>query len=151
MKEKLLVSSCLLGIHCKYSGGHNRLSKKKLDLLNKYYNCIPVCPEQMGGLSTPRNPSEISVDSGRVITNLGEDVTDYFEKGAKEVCAVAKIFEVKKALLKSKSPSCGVKTVYDGTFQSILISGMGLTAKKLLTCGLILYDEMDFFQENKSE
>ena len=123
MKKKILVSACLLGIDCKYSGGNN-LNEKVLEYI-KDYEVIPVCPEIMGGLSTPRPPSERIGD--KVLNNQGTDVTNEYTKGALETLKLAKLFNVKKALLKAKSPSGGKGKIYDGTFTSTLIEGNGVT------------------------
>ena len=127
MKEKILVSACLLGVNCKYNGGNN-FSDEVMEFL-KDYEIIPICPEIMGGLTTPRSASEIS--GNKVINNEGIDVTDNFKKGAVEALKLAKLLGVKKALLKRKSPSCGSGEIYDGTFSGTLISGDGITAKLL--------------------
>ena len=127
MKEKILVSACLLGTNCKYSGGNNS-NEKVLEYI-KDYEVIPVCPEIMGGLSTPRPPSERIGD--KVLNNQGIDVTNEYTKGALETLKLAKLFNVKKALLKAKSPSCGNGKIYDGTFSGTLIDGDGITTKLL--------------------
>lgn len=139
MKEKILVSSCLLGINCKYNG-ENNLNEKVLEYI-KDKEVIPVCPEIFGGLSTPRPPSEII--NSKVMNNIGEDVTKEYIKGAEETLKLAKLFGVKKALLKSKSPSCGKGNVYDGTFTSTLIEGNGITTKLLLDNGIEVITEKD--------
>lgn len=127
MKEKILVSACLLGINCKYSGGNN-YSEEVMEFL-KDYEIIPVCPEQLGGLPTPRPASEIVGD--KVINIEGNDVTANYIKGAEEALKIAKMLGVKKALLKAKSPSCGNGKIYDGTFTNTLIEGDGITTKLL--------------------
>ena len=139
MKEKILVSACLLGIDCKYSGGNN-LNEKVLEYI-KDYEVIPVCPEIMGGLSTPRPPSERIGD--KVLNNLGTDVTNEYTKGALETLKLAKLFNVKKALLKAKSPSCGKGKIYDGTFTSTLIEGNGVTVDLLESNGIEVISEQD--------
>lgn len=139
MKEKILVSACLLGIDCKYSGGNN-LNEKVLEYI-KDYEVIPVCPEIMGGLSTPRPPSERIGD--KVLNNQGTDVTNEYTKGALETLKLAKLFNVKKALLKAKSPSCGKGKIYDGTFTSILIDGNGVTVDLLESNGIEVISEQD--------
>lgn len=125
MKEKILVSACLLGIDCKYSGDNN-LNEKVLSYIADK-EVIPICPEILGGLSTPRPPSEIIGE--RVMNNENKDVTKEFQKGAKEALKLAKLFNVKKALLKAKSPSCGCGKIYDGTFSRTLIDGDGITTR----------------------
>ena len=127
MKEKILVSACLLGTNCKYSGGNN-YSEEVMEYL-KDYEIIPICPEQLGGLSTPRPASEIIGD--KVINNEGTDVTSNYQKGAEETLKIAKLLGIKKALLKAKSPSCGNGKIYDGTFSGTLIDGDGITTKLL--------------------
>lgn len=139
MKEKILVSACLLGINCKYSGGNNQ-NEKVLEYI-KDKEVIPVCPEIMGGLSTPRPPSEIIND--KVMNNLNQDVTQQYKKGAEETLKLAKIFNVKKALLKAKSPSCGKGYIYDGTFSSTLTEGNGITTKLLIENGIEVITEKD--------
>ena len=127
MKEKILVSACLLGTNCKYNGGNN-YSEEIMEFL-KDYDVIPVCPEIMGGLPTPRPASEIIGD--KIMTNINTDVTDNYKKGAEETLKLAKLLGAKKALLKAKSPSCGNGKIYDGTFSGILIDGDGITTKLL--------------------
>jgi uncharacterized protein YbbK (DUF523 family) len=132
MKEKILVSACLLGVNCKYDGGNN--SSKEIDEFLKDYEIIPICPEIMGGLPTPRLAAEAK--GNRVINTEGQDVTRNFQKGAEETLFLAKKYDVKKALLKARSPSCGNGKVYDGTFTKTLIDGDGITTKKLKENGI---------------
>ena len=132
MKEKILVSACLLGVNCKYNGGNNY--DPKVEEFLKDYDPVLICPEQMGGLPTPRVPSEIKGD--RVINKDGEDVTDKFVLGAEETLFIAKKYDIKKALLKAKSPSCGNGKIYDGTFSDTLIEGDGITTKLLKENGI---------------
>lgn len=139
MKERLLVSACLLGVNCKYSGGNN-YNEKVIDYI-KDYEVIPVCPEIMGGLSTPRPPSEII--GNKIINNIGVDVTNEYTKGAEETLKLAKLFNVKKALLKAKSPSCGNGKIYDGTFSGILTTGNGVTVNLLKDNGIEVLSEQD--------
>ena len=137
--EKILVSACLLGIDVKYDGTNNK-NDKVLEYI-KDKEIIPICPEVMGGLSTPRIPSEIIGD--KVINKEGEDVTNNFYKGAEEVLKLCKLFNIKKAILKKKSPSCGVGLIYDGTFTNNLVEGYGVTAKILKENGIELLTEDD--------
>jgi len=129
MKKRkiILCSACLLGIKCRYDG-KDKLIKKVIELSKKKI-LIPVCPEQLGGLSTPREPAEQK--GKRVITKSGKDVTQNFKKGAKEVLKLAKLFGIKEAILKQKSPSCGFGKIYDGSFSGQLIKGNGVTAALL--------------------
>ena len=105
----ILISACLIGLNCKYNGGNN-FKEKALELV-KNGEVIPICPEQLGGLTTPRDASEIKIIDGKmhVINNKGIDVTNNFERGAKEVLELAKKLNIKKAILKARSPSCGVR------------------------------------------
>ena len=137
--EKILVSACLLGINCKYNGENNK-NEKVIEYL-KDKEVIPICPEIMGGLPTPRVPSEILND--RVINKEGLDVTENFLKGAEEVLYLAKLLNVKKALLKAKSPSCGVGEIYDGTFTHKVISGDGITTRLLKENNIEVITEND--------
>lgn len=137
----ILVSACLLGVNCKYSGKNNR-NENVLRLAEKH-TLIPVCPEQLGGLPTPRYPSEIC--GGRVINTIGEDVTAYYEKGAGEALNIAKLFGCERAVLKARSPECGSKEIYDGTFTKTVIPGKGITAALLEENGIEVYDETDEF------
>ena len=137
--EKILVSACLLGIDVKYDGKNNK-NDKVLEYI-KDKEIIPICPEVMGGLSTPRIPSEIIGD--KVINKDGKDVTNNFYKGAEEVLKLCKLFNIKKAILKKKSPSCGVGLIYDGTFTNNLVEGYGITAKILKENGIELLTEDD--------
>jgi uncharacterized protein YbbK (DUF523 family) len=139
MKEKILVSACLLGIDCKYSGGNN-YNEKVLEYI-KDYEVIPVCPEIMGGLSTPRPPSERV--GNKVINNQNIDVTKEYIKGANETLKLAKLFDAKKALLKAKSPSCGKGKIYDGSFSGTLIEGNGVTVDLLQSNGIEVITEQD--------
>lgn len=139
MKEKILVSACLLGVNCKYSGGNN-LNDKVLEYI-KDKEVIPICPEILGGLSTPRLPSEIIGD--KVINNEQKDVTIEYRNGAEEALKLAKLFNVKKALLKAKSPSCGSGKIYDGTFSGVLTAGDGITTKLFKENGIEVISEID--------
>lgn len=139
MKEKILVSACLLGVNCKYSGGNN-YNEKVLNFI-KDKEVIPVCPEILGGLSTPRPPSERIGD--KVVNNQDKDVTSEYTKGAEETLKLAKLFNVKKALLKAKSPSCGKGKIYDGTFTGTLVDGNGLTVDLLEANGIEIITEQD--------
>lgn len=137
--KKILVSACLLGEKCRYDGE----SKPKASVLalSHKYNLIPVCPEVMGGLSTPRNPSEIKGD--RVVMVDGTDVTCQYCNGAKEALKIALENGCKIAVLKARSPSCGKGFVYDGTYTRTLRIGNGITAQLLLDNGITVYDETE--------
>jgi len=122
-KKVILCSACLLGINCRYDG--KLKPNKKVIELAKREILIPVCPEQLGGLPTSREPAE---QRGRkVVTKSGRDVTENFKKGAKEALKLAKLFGIKEAILKQESPSCGCGEIYDGTFSGNIIKGDGIT------------------------
>lgn len=130
--ENILVSACLLGVACRYDG--KRKPNEAVIALKEKYNLIPVCPEIMGGLPTPRLPSEIRGET--VIMENGEDVTDKYSRGAEETLRLARLFGCGKAVLKEKSPSCGSGRIYDGTFSKTLTEGNGVTAGMLLANGI---------------
>jgi len=129
----IAVSACLAGYRCRYDGG----TKENAEIVGlvKSGQAVPVCPEVMGGMSTPRPPSEQQPD-GSVKNILGEDVTGFFERGAQETLRICKLYGVTRALLKSRSPSCGCGRVYDGTFSGRTHAGNGLTAALLLANGI---------------
>ena len=139
---KVLCSACLLGKNCKYDGGNNL--QKDIEDLSKKYELIDVCPEELGDLSTPRDPAEI-VD-GKVLTNKGKDVTKNFYEGAKKVLEIAKEYNIKKAILKQRSPSCGCGKIYDGTFSKKVIKGNGITAQMLIDNGIEVQTEEDYLK-----
>ncbi len=134
-----LCSACLLGIKCRYDG-KSKPNKKVLALAKKEV-LIPICPEQLGGLSTPREPSE---QRGKeVFTKSGKNVTDNFQNGAKEVLKLAKLFSIKEAILKQRSPSCGSGQIYDGTFSGTIIKGDGVTTALLKSNGIKIISDED--------
>lgn len=139
-KEKILVSACLAGVNCKYDGGNN--GNDKIIELAKNNDVIFVCPEQLGGLPTPRIGAERLGD--KVVNKKGEDVTKEFYKGAEEVSNLAKKLNIKKAILKSRSPSCGVNNIYDGTFTHTLIERDGVTAELLRKNGIEVISSDEF-------
>lgn len=136
-KENILISACFLGTNCRYDGRTVELSS--LDQLKKKYNLIPICPEIIGGLETPRKPAEIR--NNKVINSLGQDVTNNFEIGAREALKLAKLNKCRYAILKERSPSCGYGKIYDGTFSGTLIGGNGVTAELLAQNGIIVLGE----------
>lgn len=140
--EPILVSACLLGANCKYSGGNNLCPE--LEQLKGRYQLIPICPEQLGGLPTPRPPAECQGD--QVINREGLDVTEQFRKGAEEALNIGQFFGCKKAILKSRSPSCGCGMIYDGTFTGTLVPGDGITAKLLDRNGFSLFSEENILE-----
>ena len=142
-KPKILISACLLGKNCKYNGGNNAdaISVGELAKLGQIYELIAVCPESMGGLTTPREPAEIYAN-GRVITKFsGRDVTAEFILGA-QICAdIARENDCKIAVLKERSPSCGSGWIYDGSFTARIVSGDGITAAALKKLGVRVVGE----------
>ena len=132
----ILVSACLVGINCKYSGGNN-YNQKIFDLV-KEGKAIPICPEQLGGLNTPRKPVELKVINGKryAIDNEGNDLTEYFERGALEVLNLAKNLNINKAILQPRSPSCGVNKIYSGNFDNKLVDGNGILTELLKQNGI---------------
>jgi len=134
-----IVSACLAGIKCRYDG-EAKPCQKVLDLI-KQGKAIPICPEQLGGLTTPRNPAEQK--ENKVFTKNGEDVTSQFENGAEEALKIALLANCDVAILKSKSPSCGCSKVYDGTFSGKLIDGEGVFAKILKKNNIKVISEDD--------
>lgn len=139
----ILVSACLVGLNCKYNGGNN-FNKKVFDLL-KEGKAVIVCPEQLGGFTTPRKPSEIREINGIkcVFMNDGTDVTSEYKKGALEVLKLAQELNINKAILKSKSPSCGCGIIYDGSFTGTKIKGNGITTELLIENGIEVITEND--------
>lgn len=136
---KILVSTCLLGKNCKYNGGNN-LNQGVLEFIEGH-EVIGVCPEQLGGLSTPRLPAEIV--AGHVTNKEGVSVDNEFRKGAQEALAVALENKVDLAILQSRSPSCGVKEIYDGSFSGKKIKGQGVFAKLLAKHDIKVLDAED--------
>ena len=127
-----LVSACLAGFPCRYDGKAKNCPEA-MELVRSG-KAIPVCPEQLGGLPTPRPPCEIY--EGRVIDQSGGDWTDNYRRGAEAVLALAKTYGATQALLQNKSPSCGSGWIYDGTFSKKLIQGDGITARLLRENGI---------------
>lgn len=137
----ILVSACLLGENCKWNGRNN--SREHIIKLKEKYNLVPFCAEVLGGLPTPRIPSEIR--GNKVINQIELEVTKYFKRGAERTLEIAKNNHCKYAILKDHSPSCGVNKVYDGTFSRQLIDGQGMTAKLLKKNNIKIFadDEVD--------
>lgn len=139
MKDSLLISGCLLGNNTKYNGKNNYI--EGIDKLKDKYNLIVICPEVMGGLSIPRDPSEIN--DGNVYSNKGLDVTNEFNKGALLAYELAVKHNCKAALLKDGSPSCGSKKIYDGSFNGNKIDGDGITVRMLRKLDIKIYTESE--------
>lgn len=140
MKIEYIASACLCGLNCRYDG-----KTKPVEAIVKLCNAgkvLPLCPESLGGLQAPRPPCEWR--NGRAMDKNGCDRTDNFELGSEKALQMANASGCRKAILKSRSPSCGVGQIYDGTFTGTLIPGNGLWAEKLLKAGFEVFTEDDF-------
>ena len=148
-KPKLLISECLCGVSCRYDGKDNYI--EKLPLLKDVFDLVPVCPEVLGGLSTPRDPAERQGE--RICTAKGTDVTKEFFTGAQVALNIALQYGCNQALMKAKSPSCGYKRIYDGTFSKTLRDGHGFTVEALLKNNIEVYteDDIDLLIEQKRD
>lgn len=135
----ILVSACLLGENCKYNGGNNR-NDRVLQYVEGH-RVIPVCPEMLSGLGAPRKPVELRGE--RVVTVDGEDHTEAFQRGVALAMAAIAGETIDLAILQSRSPTCGVKQIYDGTFTRKKIDGQGLLARALKARGVPLMDAED--------
>ena len=147
----IMVSACLAGLKCRYNGESNYNSD--IEKLVKEGKAILVCPEQMGGCPTPRNPCEIAHNStgqevlqgkAKIIDSQGQNCTSEFINGATETLKVAQLFNISMAILKSKSPSCGCGRIYDGSFRGRLTEGNGVTAQLLINNGYEVYTEDNY-------
>lgn len=144
-----LVSACLAGINCRYNGKSSE--QKEIIELVKEGKAVPVCPELLAGLQTPRPCSEIinpfsESRKKKVVSKAGQDLSSQFRSGAQKTLAIAKIIEVDQAILKSRSPSCGYNLIYDGTFSGNLVQANGITADLLEANGIKIYNEHNFGQ-----
>ncbi|MBP2015169.1 DUF523 domain-containing protein [Anaerococcus degeneri] len=139
---KIAVSACLLGENCKYNGGNN-YSYELGEILEKY-DVIPICPEVMGGLPTPRTPAEVV--NGVVLTKEGRSVDAEFKKGAEIALDLVKKSGADLVVLQSRSPSCGVGVIYDGSFSGKLIEGNGIFVKTLNKEGIKAIDVEEFIK-----
>lgn len=135
--EKILISACLVGDNVKYNGGNNK--SPLIEKLLEKYELVPFCPEVEGGLPIPRSPSEIIGD--KVMNDKGEDVTEQYQRGAELAFNICLFLKIKIAILKERSPSCGVHTIYDGSFSHTSIPGSGITAAYLKRKGIKVYNE----------
>jgi uncharacterized protein YbbK (DUF523 family) len=146
-EKVIIVSACLCGVNCRYDGASNY--SEKIAKLVKEGKAVPVCPEQMGGLTTPRDPVEIKGGTAgevldgtaRVMSKGGKDATAEFLKGAEETLKIAEMVGAEYAVLKARSPSCGCGQIYDGTFSGRKLPGNGVTAELLLRHGIKVYTE----------
>ena len=139
-----VISSCLLGIKCRYNGG-TQLNSKIYNLFENGF-ATPICPEVLGGLPIPRLPAELTITDRNVkaVNINGADVTEQFTKGAEIALSIANLIGATKAILKSKSPSCGNCSIYSGNFSGELIDGEGVTAKLFRENGIIVTNEHDW-------
>lgn len=139
-----LISSCLIGINCRYNGTSSLITelKKMVD----EGKAIIACPEVLGGLDTPREPCEIQPSSNTIISASGQDYTDAFRQGAIETLHLCQQENITTAILKSRSPSCGCGKIYDGNFQGQLIDGNGLTADLLIQNDIKVYTEENYLE-----
>lgn len=144
----IIISACLCGCNCKYNGKNNK--NEQCVNLFKSGKATLICPEQLGGMTTPRLPSEIlkNEENKLVINKNGENVTDFFERGAKEALNIAKLVNSKVAILKDGSPSCGSEFVYDGNFSGNKIKGQGITAELFIKNGIKVFSEKNMPKES---
>ena len=144
---RVLVSACLLGVACRYDGQSKAYPLIKE--LCRRHEVVPICPEQLGGLPTPRTPAERQGE--RVVTKTGDDVTQQYRRGAEEAVRLAQTLGCTVAVLKERSPSCGSGQIYDGTFTGTLTAGDGTAARQLRDAGIRVIGESqlaEFLQEN---
>ena len=139
----LIVSKCLAGAPCRYDGGDNLVPE--IGALVESGQAVAVCPEVLGGLPTPRVPSERRFD-GRVVSRTGEDVTEAFKSGAQRAMAICRAHGCCGAILKARSPSCGKGVIYDGSFTSTRVAGNGVFAQLLLDAGIPVLTEEEWTQ-----
>ena len=142
-----LISACLLGTPCRYDGKSKEMPDAVASLLLTH-TLIPVCPEVLGGLPTPRPPAEIQGD--KVVNTEGVDVSENYRRGALEVVRLSRLYRADGVILKERSPSCGTGYVYDGSFSGRLIPGEGVTARKLRLAGIPVYSEEGPFPDTKN-
>lgn len=142
IKDNLLISSCLYGEYVRYDGAHNKIDNNILDTLKMKYNLFHFCPEVEGGLSIPRVACEIiSMKPLQIIDKNGTNQTKAFLKGAQNTVELCLDNNIQKALLKSNSPSCSSKFIYDGTFSAVKIDGVGVSVQLLQENGIEVFDE----------
>lgn len=134
---RILISACLLGVPCRYDGASK--PHPLAAALAERHHLVPVCPEQLGGLPTPRPPAERR--DGRVVTKEDRDVTEHYRRGAESALALCRLLGCQAAVLKERSPSCGRGEIYDGTFTGTRVPGDGVTAELLTAHGIAVYGE----------
>lgn len=143
MKKNILVSACLLGESCRYDGKSKPC--ERVMALKDTYNLIPICPEVMGGLPTPRVPSEICGE--RVLMKDGRDVTENYNRGAQKALEIARQNACTVAILKEKSPSCGSGLIHNGLFDGGLVDGDGITTRLLKNEGIRVLGESEITED----
>lgn len=136
-----LCSACLLGVKCRYNG-KSKPNEKVIEL-SKIEKLIPICPEQLGDLPIPREPAE--QQGNKIVSKSGKDVTDHFIRGAEETLKIAQKLNVKEAIMKQRSPSCGCGQIPDGTFSKIIIEGDGVTTALLKKNGIKVISEEELY------
>lgn len=149
---KVLVSACLTGCRVRYDGGVLPVTNSILKRWQREGRVVPFCPELAGGLPVPRPPAEIVCNDGitfpggglRILTADREDVTEYFLQGAREAVELARVLQIKTAVLKDGSPSCGSTYIYDGRFSGVKKPGRGITTARLEESGIRVYTEKQF-------
>ncbi|PKL48815.1 MAG: DUF523 domain-containing protein [Candidatus Riflebacteria bacterium HGW-Riflebacteria-2] len=159
--SRILISACLTGCKCNYKASAASVNAADASFWNslfEHFRLLPVCPEQLGGMPTPRVPCELQHNSeavlagvGKVLNRDGADMTACFLKGAEEALRFARLHGAELVVFKSRSPSCGVSQVYDGTFSGSLIAGSGVAAQLLLQSGFALLDEIQFREKLKTQ
>lgn len=137
--EKILVSACLCGQKTRFDGKDNPFPF--IEKLKRHYDVVPFCPEIEGGLPSLREPCEIK--NNAVISESGKDYTKEYIEGAKKAVSLCHFFGIKIAILKDRSPSCGSRTIHDGSFKNNMIEGLGLTARALIADGIKVYADTD--------
>lgn len=156
--RRLIISACLLGLDCTFTGVPNKPWEEGFrDLISAGVaggiEFIPVCPEQLGGMPTPRPASELVSPAGQILKGVGrvrneqgEDVTAQFLRGARTSLMVAKLLQVNLAVLKARSPSCGLGTIHSGKFDGSLLAGNGLTAELFMVSGIRVLTDEEFLR-----
>ena len=148
---KILVSACLVGVHTQWNGETNPIDG--VVELVRSGQALFLCPEQLGGLTTPRESAEIEpgksaqdvlAGNAKVVTNTGQDVTEQYLRGAREVLAFCQAFGIKSAILAARSPSCGSRERYDGTHSGTIRPGRGVTAELLEQNGIRVYNQDNY-------
>lgn len=141
MFDKILISQCFLGDKVRYNGEQKRLQHPLIILWKKQHRLVAICPEVAGGLSVPRDPAEQSFTDNKVFTQVGIDVTKQFNDGAQMSLALCQQHNIRFALLKESSPSCGSTLIYDGSFSNQKIAGQGVTSRLLTQAGIKVFSE----------